>query len=349
MDDIDFGAKSLAEGRNILGELDTELNKFGVRLNPAKTRILDTAEAAQHFLIQENRALNVLTNSLKHGSHTAASTRRISRKLSGRFTRFVGIERKGHWNKVLKRYFTLLGKLQNSVMEPFIPQFLESIPDVRDSVYSYYLRLGFSPLRYRQIFRYLTSGYCIDDVSLFGAANLLVQWHIPATSGYRNAVIKLAWRLIRERNTMTKVISGLWLVAKYGTQRQLWLYLRKTETIWIRTEWASRQVAAASPRLHPRNRDKLRRLIGAAGLLQGLHVITNLEDMRSLRTLDTQLRTYLRHPPAEPYPYPFPKILVALNSISGDLAIAAKRRLCDDISALTQDTVFHELLTAVRP
>lgn len=350
MDDIDFGVPSIADGKEILGQVDNLLNMYGVRLNPAKTKILTDAQAAHYFWIQENRQLTILTNVLRYGSHTTASALRVRAHLHSRFPNFYASPREGHWAKVLKRYITAFGKLKDSVLEPEVPTLLAASPDLRGAIFQYYLSLGYSRLRYKHIKGYMFGGECVDDASLFQAAHLLVRWHIPVSDATRRDAAQLAWRILRQRPaSVVGVVAGLWLMSKYGSARQMASYVKRTEKIWKRSEWAARQIAAASPRLTANQVQQLRRSMSSAGLLQGLHVLTNLDEISILRAVDQQLSSYLRQIPTPPYPYDHAKVILALNVFRGQLATAAKKKLHGDVSALVTDTVHQELLIAVIP
>lgn len=345
MDDINFGVTSIHEGRAILSELNELLNMQGVRLNTGKTKLMGSAEASQHFWVQDNRQLNVSTNTLTHGAGSSASDRRLRTFVRARFARFVRHEGLGNWSKVLKRYFTVFGKLADDHLVSRVPNLLDKHPEVRDSIFHYYRVLGYSPARFRHIESYLLGGGCVDDVSMFSAARLVMDWSLPRRSVYRVRSVKLAWQLGRNARGMSSpVISGLWLMAKYGAADELRKYLDLTEGVWSQSQWAGRQVAAVTPRLAAGDRRRVIHLFSNSGLLEALRVLSHLAELRRMDRLDRQMSMYLKHPVKPPFPYPFPKVLITLNLLLGQASASVKRDLRDDVLRTTGDPVHHQLL-----
>jgi hypothetical protein len=341
MDDINFGVPSETQGREILGRIDTRLNMLGVRLNTGKTKILDAPSARDHFRIQENRQLNIFTNSLRYGAKTPRAHTAVRALLRNRFATFWIGDRSGAWSKVLKRYYTAFGKLGDQSLETHTPEVLRQHPDVRSSVFRYYLALGYSPARFRQVDQFLRTD-CTDDSSLFEACQLIVHWHVPARSPLRTQVMNLAnWLRRTKRNQISAIAGGLWLVVKYGSETQLWGYLKSSRHVWQRSGWAVRQAAAVYPRLNGKRRRQVEQWCAEAGMVEGLQIISSMKNLEQLTRLDNQLRSYLEYTPAPPYPYAPSKVMLLKLLQQGDLRAADKVRL----SRITvTDSVYKEVL-----
>jgi hypothetical protein len=343
MDDINFGIDSRSNARVLLGKLDNELHKIGVRLNAGKTKILDSAAAQKHFLIQENRQLNIFTNSLAYGSRRTTTHALIGSLLRARCARFQGFERSAAWPKVMKRYLTAFGKLRDSFLEPAVPELLENEPNVRDSAFRYYLALGYSAGRYDHVENYLKA-HCTDDVSLFDACRLLVQWEIPAQARARTQIVALAtWLRANRRGSVGAISSGIWLMAKYATRRALVNFIDSTSTTWQRSAWGARQVAAVTPRLGHSTQVRIKKTIAATGLVDALQVLASLENIQTLTRPDRQLRMYLTQAPQAPYGYPFPKVLVYRRLLDGALLPRERTAIRAAVDPLLIDPVHREI------
>ena len=344
MDDMNFGVNSRTEARDLLGRIDARMNMLGVRLNPGKTRILDSAAAQWHFLIQENRELNILHNSLRHGSRAPHLRSLIQRIVHDRYSNFMRLDRGGAWPKVLKRYLTILGELQDDLLQPEVPEILREHPGARDSVFRYYRHLGHSRVRQHHITDYLRQE-CTDDTSMFAACQLLVAWSIPTHGRSRGDFLQLAQELgSGRRQQISAFAGGLWLLAKYGSRTALWRYIDRTKGTWQRSAWAARQVAAVSARLTLSQRRQLQDRFAGGGLLEALQVQAHLNHLDSLRSADRQLFTYLTHPPSPPYEYPLSKVLLLTALKNGALSGREKARLFSAARLLITDPICLDLV-----
>lgn len=181
MDDMDFGVDDPAEGRRILRDLDQLLASLGVRLNTGKTAILDQTEASEYFWVDANIVLTVLSNVLKNGAGSPASSARVLARATSEFAQFDASKKVGHWEKIYKRFLSLFGLLKSGHLEPRIPALLRDHPGLRDSILRYYGELGFSQARFDEVHSFMTSGYCCDDASWFACCQLISEWAVPSS------------------------------------------------------------------------------------------------------------------------------------------------------------------------
>ncbi len=349
MDDINFGVDSPVHGRRVLGQLEHLLNSYGLRLNAGKTRILDAEQAGKYFWIETNRELNVIQHSIEHGALTRPGKALATRSLKKKYDVFFQQEKIGHSGKIQKRFFTLFGKLGDDYLQVEVPELLESSPDLRQSVLRYYAQLGYSPCRYEHLHDYLVSGKCIDDASIFQAVRTLVDWNIPLASGTQHKLTVLAAEMMTAcDHTAAAVTAGVWLMAKYSSALELEEFLNATYPIWRKSEWTGRQVAAATPRLTPRARAAVKQRLTWNGLLDGLGVVAHLEQLGELTSLDRQLRAYLFAVPKHGHVYPLGKVLLAMVLLDGQSPVQERIEWQKSIAALTDDEVYHELLSTNR-
>ncbi len=337
MDDINIGVENRTEGKRILGGLDARLNTLGVRINAGKSVILSATQASGYLWIRENLWLTVFRNLLRLRRFKRAGT--IARR---RFEDHWQAAQTGHWVKVLKRYLTLFKQARDPAVETRVPEILETIPAVRTWVFAYYRALGYSPTRFGHIHHFLTSGQCVDDLSMFEACHLLVSWRIPLGSRNLRKVRELpdlVWA--NRREDVSALCAGLWLKVKYDSDEGLLEYLKLTKESWRQREWAGRQVAAVWPKLSSSGRQWLEGELARNGLLEGLRVLGHLGELRRLSQLDHQLKSYLYHAAAD---YPLYKVLVAKSLMGGNLGPSAEDKLRADVCGLMNDKVLEGVM-----
>ncbi|HEY0014767.1 MAG TPA: RNA-directed DNA polymerase [Longimicrobium sp.] len=345
MDDIDFGVDSVHEGRVVLGKLEYAANSMGLRLNAGKSRIMSGKSAVQHFWIRENRQITVLTNLLNFRVGKAITTERVRRLVRKELLKFFRKERLGNWEKVVKRYYTFLGKLNDPFLVSHTPDFLRNNPALRDSTFRYYEKLGFNRRRFEQVITFLEDTQYNDDAALLSAVHLLTSWRVPRTGASRTRLVAYAHTLAaKSERTVIEVLAALWLLTKYGTSSEVGSFVRKTKSVWSKSEWAARQIAAASPRLNVEDRAWTETECAINGLLDALHIFNHLEFLAKLPRLDQQLRPYLLLVPNEGYAYPLSKVLIAVNLLSGALDETEKTLVSDFITKESRDLVYRELV-----
>lgn len=144
-------------------------------------------------------------------------------------------------------------------------------------------------------------------------------------------------------------LAGLWLLTKYAPAPRLNHYLIDHETLWTRSSWVARQVAAALPRLSRVQQRMWSDRLVRAGLYDGVGVLAHSRQLARLTSLDHQLRSYLLHPSRAPYNYDLPKVLLALTMLSGSMATEARFALRDELLLIVDDPAFRELILAQLP
>lgn len=350
MDDIDFGVDSVPHARRVLGQLETLLNGYGLRLNSGKTKVLSGAQAVRYFCMHENQRLTWAEQRLDSGMLTPAQVVRVRQFLLKSWRDFKRRRPYGQHEKIRKRYYTVFGKLADPCLDGEVQAALCDAPRVRDAVLGYLRRLGFSPKRFSAVEHFLVrSGTCLDDHSLFAAAQLLITWRVP-TGRYPKRIAALAEALPRQPGaTTTAFLSGLWLLAKYAPARQLHRYLKEHELVWTRSNWAARQVAAALPRLSRGDQRVWSDRLVQDGLYDGVGVLAHHRQLARLPALDRQLKSYLLHRPKAPYNYELPKTLLAVTLLEGDMPLADRRALQNDLLQLVDDPVYRATLLARIP
>lgn len=217
-----------------------------------------------------------------------------------------------------------------------MPEILIDHPGVRSSVFRYYRSIGYSTDRFDQIARFVKSGHCVDDVSLFKSLHLMSEWSIPYNSQYRKQAVSLVDTLWGRFESVPMVAGGLRIVGKYGNHQQLWDFVSKTKRAWRGSEWGARQVAGISPFLDVNPTNSIRNDLRSEGLLEGLRVLSHLDELKDLSTLDQQMKAYLT---SEAKYYPLEKVILAYNHLRGNLSSQETSQLRNEVLSLCDDSV----------
>lgn len=336
MDDIDFGVKDIDTGRRILRHLDELLLTRGLRLNTGKTGILSSQEAKLYFYPNDNRYLTILG---KRIDRKMSQNKNIDKEilwLRQRFIKFMKSDKKGYWDKVYKRFFTLASKCKHSFLEKNVPELLKNNPKLRNTVFFYYKNLGYSKKRLGHLIEFVKFKYIEEDISLFYVAKLLVDWEVPRTG---KANLKIVNTFTKGPvNTEIGFLSSLWVLAKYGSNQELIQLINKSTRVWSNSSFLSRQVAAIFPRLKGDNQTivSLTNILINSGQTEALSIIRNLERLREMTKLNKQDEMYITMKLRSVYP--LEKYLILLEIINGNLGKTKKKDLITAVLKVTNDS-----------
>lgn len=350
MDDIDAGVSSIQEGKRLLRDLEIVLNSQGIRLNTGKSRILKAQDAVAHFWIQENRALTIIANSIKNGANSPSSQSAQQKQARERFRRFRRKKVIGQWEKVYKRYLSLFGMLGDPSLEKYLGSLLEDIPSLRGAALRYLQVLGPSRRRLKMIESFLTSGHCEDEASLFAAVKCLIAWETPQKGALVNQIVSLAKALAKPggRYSAPGIAAGIWLLSKYGRISELSELILNSRSVWEKSSWLGRQVAAVAPLLPDHLHRTISETAAKNGLTQALQVLANLSSIKELPKMDRQLESYLCHDPGPSHAYPLPKVIIAKALLNGNLPGKAKDQLRSKLAEFLRDARYEVILLDSR-
>ncbi len=343
MDDINFGCDDRLKAKQLLGKIDDLLLSRGIHLNPSKTDILEAEEAFRYFQLRENQYLTVfqkrvdrLKNTHKSVMHPSLLTMR--KLLRRRYRSFVQSERIGHWDKVLKRYFTISSLLEDPFLEKDIDHYLYSKPGLRGPIFRYLITIGWTRKREKLITDYLFRA--VDDESFFGAIDVLIKWQPESTIQYSLRMKDLALRL-SQIDGVPSFIGGLWLIAKYGHDKDILDFTQKTIVIWRSNEWLARQVAALWPRIKSqKTKDSIMGVINSFGLTSARLVLDNYNIISSDESIYLAVRPYIYATMANGY-YTIPKFLIALSTFQGSVNSQLKTETKSKLLEILKDPVFR--------
>ena len=350
MDDINCGVPDQRTAHRLLRDLEINLNSLGIKLNPGKTLVLNAKDVFAHFWIHENQALTALENLEK--TSTSATCSRHHAYAIKRYRRFRKKRRVGQWEKIYKRYFGLFGLFDDPRLQREVPDLLSEVSGLRGVICRYYAQLGPSKQRLSHLEQYLRSGRCLDDASIFEIVRTIISWRGQRTGARRNTIIALVPVVARlgseqrtkDQMTVAGVSSAVWLLAKYGLPSELEAFFNDSSSVWTRSSWAARQVAAATPLLPKAARAEVQEKVVQSGLVEAVGILASLDRLRNLKKVDNQLRKYLLHPPDRGHPYPLGKTIIARVVLHGALGTSERRDLRGHLNRLLNDPCYAQII-----
>jgi hypothetical protein len=137
MDDQNIGAMSMTGGRQIVRVLNTSLSSQRLTLNAGKTLFLTQDQIVKHFQLLPNEALDSWETSWKERLEEERAAAR------GAFeSLWIDIcaraDREGHWDKVLKRAYSIATKVDSAALESRAYEDLITFPELASRIFMYY-------------------------------------------------------------------------------------------------------------------------------------------------------------------------------------------------------------------
>ncbi len=278
MDDIDIGVDSIEQAKVILRDIDLTLHSRHVRLNAGKTRILVGDEIPAHFKIRENLLLKVLTEWAEANPTEIARTRRLLGYLLRRWER-TGTFDFGNGEKILKRLLNYAADYGLEIGKSTIQRFLRMRPSVREEVFRYVSRIGGGEKYLGDLTDYIGSGLVVDDASALLFAYAVVEMRIPKKAKARKILAKTALELCKNSRAGAWIYAGLWILSKFGTERQIWDAICATYRVWQPDYRLGRVVGGLESVLVKQN-ENLRELIRSSRNLGAAEVIEFFDAIR---------------------------------------------------------------------
>lgn len=214
MDDFRIAVTSEIEGRKCLQKLQLLLEKRGLFLNTAKSKILSREQAKSELFLDENAYLEEVHEKTKKGEIIDIS------EFESKLVAFLEKEKMGGWEKVLRRYYTEARRVRSSILERYAIQHLKEFPSSARYILKYLHGRSHTKELLNQIFDYLKSEENIyEDVEIL-IYELLLRWRIKYEN--RSEVVNPALDHFFGRNGWRKPLNeyckGLiaLLVYKYG-------------------------------------------------------------------------------------------------------------------------------------
>lgn len=322
LDDIDFGCDSHEDAKLLLRDVNELLLSRGLHLNLSKTKVLKSKEAFNYFQIRENRYLNVFEKGIKtkNKKNNYSYFKKKIKKIRKRFKEYIQSNQYGQWKKVIKRYFTIFGKLEDNYLEEFAFEYIYEYPELREHIFRYLSIIGWSFDREEKLQHFILN--CIDDDSFFRAIKVLLEWQPDSSIKYILRMRQLV-HIFDDRNkneNNMQFLGCLWLLGKFGSSQEIENFINHKTHIWKTNGFLARQVTCLYPRIESEStRDNLKNIIRAFGLTDAILVLENYNLISKKEEIfKNQVKNYIRATHKNGI-YPLHKLLITLSVLSGSL------------------------------
>ncbi|EDX74059.1 hypothetical protein MC7420_5939 [Coleofasciculus chthonoplastes PCC 7420] len=225
---------------------------------------------------------------------------------------------------------------------------MKDYPDLRDSIIRYYKDLGYTPMRFNSLISFLRSGHCIGDVSVFAFSKLLVEWEIDWQYESVNEIVELATQLAGYSSV--HFVASIWMLAKYGSEEELFSSVERHSLIWKQSGFLARQVAALMPlfKWNTDNYSRIDRIIFEVGHADAIRILKNLEIIMSYQRIPQDMNLYLST--RNGGVYPLHKFLMSINILNNSrLCVLIRKEFRDKlVSQVITDPVYIRKLSIIN-
>lgn len=350
MDDINFGIDSKREAHVLLGEINDVLKSRGLALNLAKTEIISSKDAADHFLFRENKALTRRIEKAKKLKRHVAKDRHAKSAVRDFYSHLRTCKARNR-DKLTKRYFTLFRILGSPrPLRKAVEIFLES-PGIRSSILYYLPSIPFTKPAGRQVVKIVDDLVYFDDVTMFQLTSAVVKWGVPVDSRGKWFVNELSNKL-RKIETPFAWLCVLNLLSKYGEPHEVMTLVANMKKFGVKDAFFYRQAMAALTRGIGKSRTAVERQWDneiAKGFSDSKSVASNLKTLLEgpFPAKSHRLYKYL-FPDHKQVPYPLYKFLILCVLAQSDLdrGIAKKR---PELDLYVSDPWFRRWLGEINP
>ncbi len=254
MDDINVGVRSEAKGRRVVQVICERLRKYYLMPNSSKTRIIPSTELDSEFHFTENTWLSRREANTKVAGRTGRHLARRREQLRQRFDQFLAVGPKGNWDKVLKRYYTFFGYLQDPYLIGRASSDLVQMPGLAPSIARYFLVLGFAQRVLDAVENYLRSRDNIYEDVEVRLLDFLLDWRVPNSAEAKQRIGGIAREIFGApaRHSASARAVAVALRAKYGRVSEMnevieWYFGAQEEDPLVR-EYALAFSPLAGPR-----------------------------------------------------------------------------------------------------
>lgn len=258
MDDIDFGTNSIVEAKQAVRDIDLTLQARQLRLNSAKTKILNQQEAYRHFCVSENGKLDRYANLIEKTPNWPLLKSKVGHSLSlvyenwydrtptGRPSSFSPFLQ-GNGSKVHKRIYTLIRKCGAHPPDGDLLWLVRNAPNMRSPAFRHLVHSKSPNTVFNTLLQILLSGTFVDDIGHVEFANFCVHARLKRTPKLLSGLEKAATYLACHGPI------GLWSAAmvrgRFDTPQGLLSFAEDTLQDWRKEYWLARTIAGLFPRV----------------------------------------------------------------------------------------------------
>lgn len=220
IDDMNIAVRSEVTGKTILKKMSGTLRDLYLYPNTSKTKILTGFEIDSHFLFDQNDYLDAFKQNLDLAIENKDNFDEIEIDLITNYEKFLELDDKGNWFKVLKRYYTAFKNIRSTYLLKHYMDHLKKYPTIDEIVCSYLLALDFSEDVFNDITGYITSQENLYDSVEIQLLDLLLKMRVPIDN--KDQLLDFGKKMFIDQNRhwYSKCISAL-MIAKYGEQSDI--------------------------------------------------------------------------------------------------------------------------------
>lgn len=246
MDDIDIGVNSVAEGKQVLRDLDLTLQSRHLRLNSGKTLILPAKQAAIHFCVAENAILDLWEKRIAARAKAGADISHLKRLLPWWMARWNTEDRfeKGNGLKILKRLVNYSRVYNVSIDPEFFLFAFTTWSGIREALLRYLGRSVDPEVYLQRLTSALLTGEIVDDATVIRIAVAM------ASARYTRRLPPGTIEALMDSMDSARpfhVLACMWLASRFQTYREVRILLDKFSHIWSKEPIAIRSVAGFYP------------------------------------------------------------------------------------------------------
>ena len=226
IDDMNFVVASKGEGKIVIRKLEDSLKRMFLTPNSSKTRILCGHEIERHFLFRANDELTDLGHEIRKLEEKKCDReiRKMVNTIETKYRHFLDLQAAGgNWEKVLKRYYTIFGRLNSPHLVGRLEVDLNDRPSLDEKIRDYVLRIDFNVDATDVVLRYLKSEANLYPSTEIVLLDSLLSLRVPATNPVKDRIIELAEDVLYKDMGLhwySKCLAVL-LLSKYGKTSQI--------------------------------------------------------------------------------------------------------------------------------
>lgn len=350
MDDINFGVGSIDEAHTTLGELSDVLKSRGLAINLSKTEVMSSKEVMHHFMVRENGALATIQRKAI-GLKTVTAKDRLAKKVLIKLRNHIHNCDARNKDKVTKRYFTILGKLQSDRGVELATKMYLCRAGLRSTVLRYLSLLPPSAKVRSALLVLLDGAPAYDDVTKLSVIRAIVEHSVPLNH-FGKKFVKQVRAYVSSPATSFDWYGALLFYAKYGTDSDILNLAEKSRTAARADSFLSRQVITALARSAGLNWSAVERYWGqevSRGASDAASVAVNMLDIAAKSFPAKSHRTYCYlFPNPGSRVYPIGKFLILCNIAASEMRkVGNKAR--PEVDAVVEDPWMRSAINKINP
>lgn len=246
MDDIDIGVDSISEAKRILRDIDLSLQSRHVRLNSGKTQILTREEAALHFRIDDNIALDELVAKIEMKLANGSTAKKEATRLKAWLKKGLsgGAFNDGNGDKILRRIINICSKYRFKLRAVDVYRVLRLRPNCQTTALAYLAKFPLDKSRAGLIAEVSSSDRVVDEATAAEVANYLTMTLVKNRS-HQSDIDAVIFEL-NQRGLMGFYGASL-LASKYQSAKRLFELISKAAPLWRPNYQLGRHVGGMTP------------------------------------------------------------------------------------------------------